>query len=190
MDIALWSGLEDMASVAVRTAAVYLLTVAAVRVAGRRTLAQMSAFDILVTVAIGTLAASTVLPSSPALSEFAAALLTFLVLQVFLGALRQRFKAVERLLDFQPTAVFHDGRVDLPRAPWTAQLTRSDLESRLRQKGLGALEEATVVVLESTGETSVTTDAQPPKLFRRFGRQDARQPGAKGYGSTRPRRMA
>jgi len=171
MDISLWSGFEDMASVAVRTTAVYLFTIAAVRVAGRRTLAQMSAFDILVTVAIGTLAASTVLPSDPALSEFAAALLTLLGLQVSLGAARQRFAAVERVLDFRPKAIYRDGHLEVARAPWTAQLTRSDVESQMRQQGLGDLEEATVVVLEPTGKTSVTTEAGPPELFRSVARR-------------------
>lgn len=171
MTISVWSGVEDVASVAIRTTAVYLFTIAAVRVAGRRTLARMSAFDIVVTVAIGTLAASTVLPSDPALSDFAAALLTFLGLQVCLAAARQRFRTVERILDFRPTAVAREGRVEASRAPWTAQLTDSDVEGRARQQGLGDLDEATVVVLESTGETSVTTEADPPKLFRRFARR-------------------
>ncbi len=96
MDVSLWSSLGDVAGTAVRTAAVYLLMLVAVRVAGRRTVSQMSAFDAIVTVALGSLAASSALPSNPALSDVAAALLTFLGLQVLIGAMRQRFGLVER----------------------------------------------------------------------------------------------
>lgn len=167
MDISLWSSFGQVAGTVVRTILVYTLTLVAVRVAGRRTLAQMSAFDVIVTVAVGTLAASTALPSSPAVSDGAAALLTLLGLQVLIAALRQRFSAVQRWSDFQPRAVVRDGRADLPRAPWTAQLTMSDLESRLRQNGISDLDDATLVILEPTGKVSVTTAGQVPPLFRR-----------------------
>jgi uncharacterized membrane protein YcaP (DUF421 family) len=58
---------------------------------------------------------------------------TFLLLQCLIGVLRQRVGWFERWVDFQPKAVIHDGRPDLRAGPRTAQLTVSDLESRLRQ---------------------------------------------------------
>lgn len=166
MDISFWSSAEQVAGTVMSAALVYVFAVVAVRVAGRRTVAQMNAFDIVVTVALGSLAASTALPSQPALSDGAAVLLTFLALQVLVAALRQRFPVVQRVLDFSPEILVRKGRIDLRRAPWTAQLVTSDLESKLRQQGVRDLKDATLVVLEPDGKITVTTADETPALFR------------------------
>lgn len=127
----------------------------------------MSAYDVIVTIAVGTIAASTALPSNAALADGAAVLLTFLLLQCAIGALRQRFSVFQRWVDFQPKVVAADGRPDLRSAPWTAQLTMSDLESRLRQNGVGDMSSARLAVLEPTGKLTVTEHEVPPELFRR-----------------------
>ena len=166
MEISLWSDLDQFAGTVVRTAFIYVTTLLAVRIAGRRTLAQLSAFDVIVTIALGSLAASAALPSDPALLDFVGVLLTFLTMQVLIGALRQRFGSVRTILDFPPLVVVRDGEVSLRRAPWTAQITRDELESRLRQSGVGDLGAARIVVLEPTGKVSVTTQEEVPDLFK------------------------
>ena len=67
---------------------------------------------------------------------------------------------------FSPEILVRKGRVDLRRAPWTAQLVTSDLESKLRQQGLRDLKDATLVVLEPDGKITVTTADETPVLFR------------------------
>jgi uncharacterized membrane protein YcaP (DUF421 family) len=166
MHINLWSGWDIFIGAIVSTALVYLFTIVAVRLAGRRTLAQISGYDVVVTVAIGSLAASTALPSDPSLADGAAVLMTFLLMQALIGFLRQRLPVFRRWVDFAPLAVVVDGKADLRSGPLTAQLTLSELESRLRQKGIGDLAEARVAVLEPTGGVSVTRDDVTPELFR------------------------
>ena len=165
MDLALWSSWEQLAGTAVATAIVYVCAVAAVRIAGRRTLTQLSAYDVVVTIAIGSLVASTALPSDATVADGVVVLLTFLLLQVLTSAARQRSATVRRVLDFRPEVVVADGAVDLRSAPWTAQLTLSELESRLRQSGVGDLSQARLAVLEPTGKLTVTSERVPPELF-------------------------
>ncbi len=161
MDLSLWSSGGQVAATAVQTALMYLVAIVAARMAGRRTLAQMSGFDIVVTVAIGTLVASAALPSDPAVSDGAAALATFLGLQVVIAAVRQRFPGTQRWIDFRPEVVIRHGELDLPRAPWTAQLTRRDVESRLREHGIDGLKSGMIVVVEPGGRFSIIEDGQP-----------------------------
>ncbi len=47
MDLSLWSSGGQVAATAVQTALMYLVAIVAARMAGRRTLAQMSAFDVV-----------------------------------------------------------------------------------------------------------------------------------------------
>ena len=165
MDVALWSSTQQFLGAIVGAAISYLFAVLAVRLTGRRTLTQLSAYDVIVTIAIGSLVASTALPSDPALADGAAVLMTFLVWQATISALRQRSPVIRRLIDFPAEVVVADGKADLRSAPWTAQLKLSDLESRLRQSGVGDISQARLAVLESTGKLTVTSQEVPPALF-------------------------
>lgn len=176
MDVTWWAGSEQFVGAAVAAAVADAVAVVAVRIAGRRTLAQLSAFDIVVTIALGTLVSSTALPSDPSVADGVAVLLTLLVLQVVVAAVRQRSGTARRLLDFAPRRVVDDGRVDLRRAPTTAQLTRADLESLLRRQGVTDLAEVRLVVLEPTGTISVLRrdEGGPTGLFEPEDQRDRR----------------
>lgn len=171
MELSLWSSWDTFTGAIVGTALVYFFTILVVRIAGRRTLARISGYDVVVTVAVGSLAATTALPSDPSLADGAAVLVTFLALQILIGGLRQRFRFVQRWTDFQPQAVVVDGEPDLRRGLWTAQLTLSELESWLRQQGVGDLSEVRIAVLEPTGKVSVSRADERPGLFRQLGEQ-------------------
>lgn len=80
----------------------------AIRLAGRRTVARFSAFDVVVTTALGSLIASTAVGRDPSYGQGVTAMITLLGLQVGVGALRQRSAAARRLLDFTPWVVVRD----------------------------------------------------------------------------------
>jgi uncharacterized membrane protein YcaP (DUF421 family) len=172
MDVNFWSGHEQLVGVVV--AAVYVVAVVAVRLAGRRTLAQMSAFDIVVTIALGTIVGSTALPSNASVVDGIAVIVT-LLLQVVTAAARQRFPVLRRLIDFQPQVLLRDGEIDVRRSPGSAQLTPGDLKSRLRRAGIHRLDEAHLAVLEPAGKISVLPAGCEPgraKLFEELGGGD------------------
>ena len=137
------------------TVATYVSTLAAIRLAGRRTVAELSAFDVVVTVAIGSLVASTAASDDPGYAQGVTALVTLLVLQVVIAALRQRSATLRRLLDFKPETVVDGGRVHLPSGPLSSQMTWDELQSKLRERGVFDLDDVILVVVEPTGELSV-----------------------------------
>ncbi len=137
------------------TAAIYLSTLVAVRVAGRRTLARLSGFDIVITVALGSLLASTAVSREPSYVQGMAALVTLLTLQVVVAAARRRLPFVARLLEFEPRVVMRDGEVDLDASPLGAQLSRGELEAALRQHGVFDPTGVRVLILEPTGRFSL-----------------------------------
>ena len=151
----LWSSWAQTADTAVRTVVVYALAVVLIRIVGRRTLAQLSAYDVVVTVAAGTVVGSAALPSQPSVSDGVTVILTLFVMQVLLGALRQRSSAFQSLVDFRPVALVREGRTDLRRAPTSSQLTTDDVTALLRRKGITDLSQVQLAVLEPTGKLSV-----------------------------------
>lgn len=147
-------GWRPVAGVIGSTAVMYVVTVAAVRVAGRRTVAELSAFDVVVTVALGSIVATTAVARNPAVAEGVAAVATLLVLQVILAWARRRSVRFEKILAFSPERVVQDGELRLPSGLMSSQLTEEELRSRLRTVGV-ALDESAVVILEPTGDISL-----------------------------------
>ncbi len=160
MDEWLGASWRTVGYVVVGTVATYLSTIVAIRLAGRRTVAQLSSFDIVVTVAIGSLVASTAASDDPSYTQGMTALVTLLLLQMGIGGLRQRSAALRRVLDFKPETVVDAGRVDLPTGPLSSQITCDELRSRLREQGVFDLGEVTLVVVEPTGKVSVRRTAE------------------------------
>jgi uncharacterized membrane protein YcaP (DUF421 family) len=143
-----------VAWVAASTTAIYATTIVAVRLAGRRTVAQISAFDVVVTIALGSLVATTAVSRTASYAQGATAVISLLLLQVVVGALRMRFPSFARLLAFHPLPVVRDGVPELSRHPFGPQLTEAELRSKLRQHGVFHLSEVAVVIIEPTGAIS------------------------------------
>jgi len=151
------SSWETVTFVALSTVAIYLSSLVAIRVAGRRTVSQMSAFDFIITVAIGTLVTTTALSRTTTYVDGMTALVTLLLMQVALGALRQKSRAIERVADFGPVVVYDGRTLNLPRSPFGPQMTEKELMSKLRRVGVFELGPRTIVLLEQDGAVSVAT---------------------------------
>jgi uncharacterized membrane protein YcaP (DUF421 family) len=161
--IAEWFGAswQTIGFVVLGTVSMYLTLFVAVRLAGRRTIAQLSAFDVLITVALGTLLSSTVVSPEPSYAAATTAVVTLLALQVIVAALRRRSRLAQRILEFEPEVVVRDGRVHLPTGLASSQLSEGELRSRLRQHGIFDDEPLAIVVLEPSGRISVQRRLEP-----------------------------
>lgn len=146
---------DHLFGVALFTLGVYLTVFVGLRVAGRRTVSQMSAFDLVITFAIGSLVATTVVSDDVSYARSLTALATLLVVQQVLAFARQRSHTAQRLIDFPPEVVYENGRWKLRSNPLSAQVTQDEVESELRSKGLHSLDRVERIVLEPSGGISV-----------------------------------
>lgn len=140
--------------VALTAFAMYVSIVVAVRIAGRRTLSQLSAFDAVVTIALGSMLATTILSPDVSYLEGVTGVVTLISLQVLVGALRKRFDRLRRILDFEPVVLI-DEAVEVPRTGlFGAQMTETELRSALRTQGIFDVSEVEKAILEPNGEIS------------------------------------
>ena len=79
------------------------------RVSGKRTLTKMNAFDLVVTVALGSTLATVLLTKSVALAEGLTAFMLLIFLQFVLTWLSVRSRAVSRLVKSEPTLLVYQG---------------------------------------------------------------------------------
>ena len=150
-----WS---DILRILLVGAAAYVFLVVAIRAFGKRTLAQLNAFDFIVTVALGSTLATIILSSDVSWAEGAVALALLVLLQYVVSQLR-RLPGGRKALTAQPTLLVRDG-VILDDQLARHRLTHADIRQTLRSSGIGDLGEVAAVILESDGSRSVITGSQ------------------------------
>ncbi|WP_298957162.1 YetF domain-containing protein [uncultured Methylobacterium sp.] len=146
-----WSGL---ARVTIVGPLAYLALVLFLRISGKRTLTKLNAFDLVVTVALGSTLSSIILTKSVALLEGVLALATLIALQYLITWSSVRSSLIKELVKAEPTLLAHGGDL-ITGAMRRERVTRDDVLSALRSEGLDDLSQAAAVVLETDGSISV-----------------------------------
>lgn len=146
--------------VTLTTIGIYVTLITYTRLAGLRSFSKMSGFDFAVTVAIGSLLASTVLTKDPPLIQAMVALGLLYILQVTIGKLRGRSKWVTYAVDNQPLLLMRGSEI-LDDNLREAEVTRDDLRAKLREANVTQLSQVKAVVMEATGDVSVLHNEDP-----------------------------
>ncbi|AZL14884.1 DUF421 domain-containing protein [Brevibacterium aurantiacum] len=153
---------QALVVVAISTVGIYLALILFSRIAGLRSFSQMTNFDMAATVAIGSILATTALSSSTPLLAGVVGLAVLFAIQWVLATLR-RYRRPGRLVDNSPLVLMSGSDV-LSEHLTIAQMTRSDLRSKLRLAGVTRYDQVGAVILEVTGDVSVLLKApeDPP----------------------------
>ncbi|GLJ80344.1 DUF421 domain-containing protein [Microbacterium imperiale] len=150
-----WS---DVLRVVLVGLAAYLSLVLLIRASGKRSLAQMNAFDLVVTVALGSTLATILLSSDVAYAEGVTAIVLLLALQVIVAVLVKWSPRFRRVVTAAPALLVVHGSLD-ERELRRNRVTRKDVEQAVRQSGQGAMKDVAAVILESDGKMSVIPEA-------------------------------
>lgn len=154
MASAIFDGWTPLLRTLVVGTAAYVALVAILRISGKRTLAKMNAFDLVVTVALGSTLATILLSRDVSLAQGVAALALLVALQFAITWTSVRWRAVRALATGEPVLLVRNGEL-LPQALVRARVTEDEVHAALRGHGVGALERAAAVVLETDGSFSV-----------------------------------
>jgi len=132
----------------------YVALVAFLRLSGKRTLAKMNAFDLIVTVALGSTLATVLLTKDVSLADgvLAFGLLIALQFAVTWSSVRNRW--VRQLVTGEPLMLLYRGEF-LRHALRRARVTDDELRAAVRSAGISSLGDAEAVVLETDGSFSV-----------------------------------
>ncbi|MFC8923078.1 DUF421 domain-containing protein [Cellulosimicrobium sp. NPDC057127] len=140
-------------------AAAYVWLVLVLRLTGKRTLAKLNAFDLVVTVALGSVLATILLSADVSWLEGTAAITTLVLLQVAVSWTSTRVAHGRSAVTASPSTLLRDGRF-LDEAMRRNRVTASEVRQAVRSSGVGGLDQVAAVVLESDGTLSVVTHSQ------------------------------
>lgn len=132
----------------------YAALVLFLRISGRRTLSKMNAFDLVVTVALGSTLATVLLSKDVSLLDGAIAFALLIGLQFVITWTSVRVRWVRQLVTGEPVMLLYRGAL-LPDALRTARVTTDEVRAAVRSAGQASLDGLEAVVLETDGSFSV-----------------------------------
>lgn len=132
----------------------YVALIVLLRVSGKRTLSKMNAFDLVVTVALGSTFASVLTSRDIALAQGVVAFAVLIGLQLAITWGSVRVWWVGGLVKAEPRLLLHQGAL-LPDAMRRERVTEDEVRAAVRGAGIDALEGVAAVVLETDGSFSV-----------------------------------
>ncbi|SFB50314.1 Protein of unknown function [Amycolatopsis marina] len=155
-----WGGLGRVVLVGIPA---YVLLVIVLRLSGKRTLAKMNAFDLVVTVALGSTLATVLLTADVALAEGVLALALLVAAQFVVAWLGVRVPAIRGAVRSDPTLLLWQGRLR-PDALREQRVSETEVLQAIRSHGIGGLDQVAAVVLETNGKLSVIPIAKAGTL--------------------------
>lgn len=132
----------------------YINLIVLLRMSGRRTLSKMNAFDLIVTVALGSTFATILLNRDVSLAEGTLALALLIGLQYLVTWTSVRVGWIRKLVTGEPALLFYQGQM-LKSAMRAARVTEDEVRSAVRSSGLSSLDGVEAVILETDGSFSV-----------------------------------
>lgn len=151
---------DSVARVAVTAVMAYAALLVFLRLSGKRTLSKLNAFDLVVTVALGSTLATVVLSKDVALVDGLLALALLIGLQYAVAWLSVRAPAFQRLVKNEPSLLFYEG-IFLDVALRRARITRDEVLAGIRGQGVESLADLRAVVLETDGTLSIVRARGP-----------------------------
>lgn len=124
------------------------------RISGRRTLSKMNAFDLVVTVSLGSTLATILLNKDVTLAQGALAFALLIGMQFVVTWSSVRASWVRQIVTGEPALLMYQGKF-LSSALRITRVTEDEVKAAVRSAGLEILDEIEAVVLETDGSFSV-----------------------------------
>jgi uncharacterized membrane protein YcaP (DUF421 family) len=136
-------------------AAIYVFLLIIFRFAGKRALAEITTFDLLLTLIISEATQQAMVNNDHSLTGAIVLITTLVGLDISLSLLKQRFPTLAKVVDGVPVVVFKNGRLLHDRA--TKERVDSDdvLGAARRIHGLERLDQIKYAVVEESGGISI-----------------------------------
>lgn len=164
----------SIARIAASALLIFVWLLVTVRVVGLRTFSKMASIDFAVTIAIGTVVASTVTSASTTVAQGAVALSVLLAIQAGFALLRRRGR-LSSVLENTPMLLM-SGDEFLHDNLRHTRVSVDDVKAKLREANVLRYADVQAVVLETTGDISVLHGSEPlePDLLDGVGGTDRR----------------
>lgn len=141
--------------VVLRAAAIYLILLIIFKIAGRRTLGEITTFDFVLLLVIGEATQQALLGNDFSLTNSFLAIVSLIAIDITLSLIKERSPSFAKLIDGVAMIVVEDGQL-LHERVRKARLDEDDILTAAREAhGLERLDQIKFAVLENNGKISI-----------------------------------
>ena len=138
-----------------RAAAVFVFLTIVFRIAGRRTLMEMTTFDFILLLILSEATQNAMIGNDYSVTNGVLVILTLVGVDILFSLIKQRFPTVETWLDGKPMVVVSKGR-PIKDLMARARIDEDDvLQAARERQGLARMDDIDYAVLEISGGISV-----------------------------------
>jgi uncharacterized membrane protein YcaP (DUF421 family) len=139
----------------VRAAAIYLLLLILFRLAGKRSISQITTFDFVLLLIISEATQQAMITNDFSITNALLVIITLIGIDIGMSLLKQRSERIEKLVDGIPLVIVEDGKVLKDRMK-RARVDEDDILTAARElQGLERMEQIKYAVLERSGGISI-----------------------------------
>lgn len=138
-----------------RAASIYFLLMVLFKIAGRRTLLQMTSFDLILLLIISEATQQALLGDDFSVTGAALTIITLVTIDIVLGKMKNRFPRLEQLTEGGPVILVEHGTALLQRMKMAGVNIDDVLESARASQGLERLDQIKYAILEVNGQISI-----------------------------------
>ena len=142
-----------------RSAAVYLFMVIALRIFGKKELSQLNTADVILILLISNSVQNAMVGSDTSLWGGLAAATVLFAINFILKKLMFRFKGLASLIQEKPEILIHDGRLDFKKLS-QLNITNDELKEAMREHGIEHFKEVKLGMLEIDGNISIISGTE------------------------------
>lgn len=137
-----------------RAVVVYVVLLAMIRLSGKRTMGQFTAFDMLLIVLLGNAVQNALLGSDTSMAGGLLLAATLMSLNWAVGFVTSRSKRAERVLEGAPVVLARNGHVyrDVLRREL---VSRDDFAKAMREAGVSDIDRIHLALLETNGHITI-----------------------------------
>jgi uncharacterized membrane protein YcaP (DUF421 family) len=158
--------LEEYLSITVRSVVVYLFIVIAIRLFGKKEIAQLSVIDLVFILLISNSVQNAMVGPGTSLEGGLIAALSLFAVNFAFKNLMFRSRKINELLQGHAMMLVYDGRV-IETNLEKAKISTVELEAAVREHGVKEIEDVDLAVLEVDGNISVLSDNFKHRTTRR-----------------------
>lgn len=138
-----------------RAVTIYIVLMIIMRVAGKRSLAQITTFDFVLLLIIGEATQQALLGPDFSVTNAIIVIVTLVMMDIGLSFIKRRSKTIDKIIDDVPLVIVEDG-VALKDRMDKARVDEDDVLSAARHlQGLERLDQIRYAVLERSGGISI-----------------------------------
>jgi uncharacterized membrane protein YcaP (DUF421 family) len=140
--------------VTLRAAVSFLVLFVLARILGRKEISQMTFFNFVSAIAIGSIAANLVLNPNVAIRSGVVALIAWSVFTILMGMVDIKYKPARIITTGDPLILIKEGKI-VESALRKTRLDLDSLNAMLRQKNIFAIADVDFAIFETNGQLSV-----------------------------------